>query len=309
MPEDQFVTLPSGCRICYHVFGALTDPAILIVSGGSTAMTQKTDAHFVRLLLRPPGSPHPLCVVRFDHRDTGRSSAYPRRDDDDGEPAYGLEAMVGDAVGLIGHLGLTRVHLVGMSLGGPIAWLAAARLPGVVRSLALFLTSPVGRQPEPGDALPPVKSEGRDLLADAFALPADLGDDEEAWVDGYSRLDLALAAVAPTDEDRAVSRNQSEVTYRREKDSGTLWTRWNHAGASGGRWPRETLRRIRCPTVVVAAAGDQIFPIEHARALRDDVAGATLVVLEDCGHEMPRRIQPRLAEAILENVGRAERSG
>ena len=46
-------------------------------------------------------------------------------------------------------------------------------------------------------------------------------------------------------------------------------------------------------------AKDQLFPIQHAEALRDDVDEATLVVLNDCGYELPKRVRQQMAEDIL----------
>ena len=299
--EDLFVTLPSGCRICYQVFGNPSDPAILLLQGHSCAMTQKT-GNLVRLL-NPPAQPH--YIVRFDHRDTGLSTSFPKSDD--GEPVYTLSDMADDVVGLVRHLKLDRVHLVGLSLGGPISWLAASRLPSIVSSLALFVTSPVGRNQNATDNLPLLHYEGQYLLGEAFDLPDDL-DDDEGWINTYTRLDLALSSKPPTEAERAESRRESEITYRREKQSGTMWTKNNHSDASGARWPREALAHITCPTVVVHAAKDQIFPREHAEALRDDVRGATLVVVEDCGHELPHRVRPFLAETILANAKKGEQA-
>lgn len=297
--EDLFATLPSGCRICYRVAGNPTDPAILIISGHSVAMTQKIDE--LAALLNPADDPH--YVVRYDHRDTGLSTSYPRPAD--GSPAYALTAMVDDALGLIAHLRLAGVHIVGTSLGGAIAWQVAARAPELARSLALVLTSPVGRQQLPRDKLPPLNLEGSWLLGEAYGFPVDR-DDHEGWVDLYVRLDLCLAVRPPTEAERAESRREAEVTYRRERESGTMWTKHNHSGASGVRWPRELLKEVKCPTVVVHAERDQLFPLAHAEALRDDVKGATLVVLEDCGHEMPQRVRRKLAAVILENARKGE---
>ncbi|KAI1192379.1 alpha/beta-hydrolase [Nemania serpens] len=300
-PEDLFASLPSGPRLCYQVFGNPSDPAILIIAGHATVMTQKTDG-LVRLLLGPPESPR--FVIRYDHRDTGLSTSFAKASGD--APVYTLSALADDAVGLIRHLGLDGVHLVGTSLGGPIAWQVAARLPDLTRSLALVLTSPTGRQQLPSDGLPPLHLEGQWLLGEAFSVPED-PDDDEAWIKSYMSMDLALATQPPTEAERAESRRESEVTYRRERQSGTIWTKQNHSDASGPRWPRELLREITCPTAVVHAGKDQIFPMGHAEALRDDVPGATLVVLEDCGHEIPHRVRRRLADAILANVEKGER--
>ena len=144
MADDQFVLLPSGCRICYQVFGNPLDPAILLISGHNTAMTQKSD-ELVRLLSPPE---YRCFIIRFDHRDTGLSTAFRKHDD---EQAYSLQDMVDDVVGLIRHLNLQSVHFTGMSMGGPLAWQTVAQLPDVARSLALAFTSPVGRQQIPSD--------------------------------------------------------------------------------------------------------------------------------------------------------------
>ncbi|KAK5625620.1 hypothetical protein RRF57_001336 [Xylaria bambusicola] len=297
MAEELFVTLPSGCQICYQVFGNRSDPAILIISGHGSAMTQKTD-EIVRLL-SPPDDPH--FVIRYDHRDTGRSTSFSQSPD--GEPVYTLKEMADDAIGLAEHLALDSFHVIGISLGGPMAWQVAARLPDRVRSLALVLTSPTGRQLNPSDILPPLHLEGQWLLGEAFSVPEDR-DDHEAWIETYMRLALALATQPPTEAEIAEARRECEVTYHRERESGTMWTKFNHSGASGPRWPRELLKQVRCPTVVVHAAKDQVLPMGHGEALRDDVEGATLVVLEDCGHELPHRVRHRVVDAILTNAKR-----
>ena len=298
-PEDLFVSLPTGCRICYRISGNLSDPAILIVQGHGCAMTQKTGD--LARLLSPPDHPH--CVIRFDHRDTGLSTSFPPSTDE--RLVYTLSDMADDVVGLVRHLKLDRVHLVGLSLGGPISWLAASRLPGIVSSLALVVTSPVGRNQNSTDNLPLLHYEGQYLLGEAFDVPDD-PDDDEGWINMYTRLDLALSTQPPTEAERAESRRESEITYRREKENGTLWTKNNHSDASGQRWPREALEIISCPTVVVHAAKDQIFPLEHSKALRDGVKGATLVIMEDCGHEMPHRVRQFLVDTILANAKKGE---
>ncbi|KAH8156158.1 hypothetical protein CIB48_g12087 [Xylaria polymorpha] len=240
-------------------------------------MTQKDE------LVRRFNSPdNPRFVVRYDHRDTGLSTSFTKTSDD--FPVYSLDDLVDDAVGLIEHLNLDGVHL--------IAWPSSSQAQSGVNKL-------------PTISCRPVHLEGQWLLGEAFSVPEDK-DDDEGWIQSYMSMDLALATKPPTEAERAESRRDSEVTYRREKESGTMWTKYNHSDASGPRWPRESLKLIRCPTVVIHAAKDQIFPMKHGEALRDEVEGATLVVLEDCGHEVPHRVRQQLSDAILANVEKGE---
>ena len=70
-------------------------------------------------------------VVTFDHRGVGAS---------EGQPPYKVEQWAADALQLIDHLGLDRVHLVGHSTGGTIAQVLAADHSDRVASLVLGAT-------------------------------------------------------------------------------------------------------------------------------------------------------------------------
>ena len=47
---------------------------------------------------------------------------------------------------------------------------------------------------------------------------------------------------------------------------------------------RPLLGKIRCPTLVIAGRQDQLMPLEMLKELADGIPGATLTVIEDCGH-------------------------
>ena len=59
------------------------------------------------------------------------------------------------------------------------------------------------------------------------------------------------------------------------------------------------------PALVVHGALDPCFPVEHGEALRAAVPGATLVVLEDAGHELPVARWPEFVAALLAHTGPA----
>jgi pimeloyl-ACP methyl ester carboxylesterase len=76
-------------------------------------------------------------VIRYDHRDTGRSVTYWPE-----PPPYTSTDLVGDAAGVLDAYGLPSAHVVGVSAGGAFAQLLALDFPDRVRSLALISTSP-----------------------------------------------------------------------------------------------------------------------------------------------------------------------
>src|SRR6476469_5284345 len=75
-------------------------------------------------------------VIRYDHRDTGRSISYPP-----GAPGYGSIDLVNDAAGVLAALDRPSAHVVGISMGGAIAQLLALGYPDSVDSLTLISTT------------------------------------------------------------------------------------------------------------------------------------------------------------------------
>ena len=81
-------------------------------------------------------------VLRYDNRDTGASTAYPP-----GEPAYGGDDFVRDAIAVLDGYGIERAHVAGMSAGGAVAQLLAANFPDRVLTLTAISTTDAGGPP------------------------------------------------------------------------------------------------------------------------------------------------------------------
>jgi pimeloyl-ACP methyl ester carboxylesterase len=69
------------------------------------------------------------------------------------------------------------------------------------------------------------------------------------------------------------------------------------------RW-RERLPQITAPTLVVHGAADPFFPVGNAQALAREIPGATLLVLDGVGAELPRRAHAQVATAMLAHTAR-----
>lgn len=63
---------------------------------------------------------------------------------------------------------------------------------------------------------------------------------------------------------------------------------------------RPHLKDIPCPTAVIAGREDAIMPVEVVKELADGIPGASLTVIEDCGHvaalEQPAKVLAALVE-------------
>jgi pimeloyl-ACP methyl ester carboxylesterase len=113
------VTLP-GVTIAYDVFGPDTGEPVVLVCGLSQP------AVGWQLAMVPALTGAGYRVVTFDNRGVAPSSSPPA--------PYTIDNMVDDTVGLLEHLGLGAVHLVGYSMGGWIVETLAYQHPGRVRS-------------------------------------------------------------------------------------------------------------------------------------------------------------------------------
>ena len=120
-----------GVELCTEPFGDPSDPPILLVMGSGASMLWWEDGFCRRL------AEGGRFVIRYDHRDTGRSVTY-----EPGHPAYTGADLVADAAGVLDAYGIPAAHVVGVSAGGGIAQQLALAQPDRVRSLVLISTSP-----------------------------------------------------------------------------------------------------------------------------------------------------------------------
>src|SRR3954454_5762514 len=121
----------NGVELCAEAFGDPGNPPILLVMGGGGSMLWWEEG-FCRML-----ADGARFVIRYDHRDTGRSVTY-----EPGHPEYTGADLVADAAGVLDAHGIQTAHIVGVSAGGAFAQLLALGFPKRVLSLALISTSP-----------------------------------------------------------------------------------------------------------------------------------------------------------------------
>jgi pimeloyl-ACP methyl ester carboxylesterase len=233
-------------------------------------------------------------VIRYDHRDTGRSVTY-----EPGAPPYTGADLAADALGVLDALGVQRAHLVGMSMGGALAQVAAIGHPDRVASLTLISTSPAVAGPEPRD-LPPMSSQS----AARFAVDQPEWSDREAVIDYLVHLARASAG-DPARFDEAEFRAFAGRVVDRSNNIESAMR--NHDRIDGGEPSTGTLGDLSVPVLVVHGACDPVFPLEHARALVGEIPGARLLTLEGTGHELPRPDWDTVVPAIVEHTSQGQR--
>jgi pimeloyl-ACP methyl ester carboxylesterase len=261
----------NGVDLCVQEFGAPTDPGILLIGGAASSMDWWEDEFCQRIAA---GGRR---VVRYDLRDTGRSTASPA-----GKPDYTGQDLVDDVAALVDALDLAPAHLVGISMGGGIAQQVTVDHPDKIATLTLMSTSPAGPGgPDKPDLPPPAPR-----IAASFAEPPPNPD----WTDRTATIDHMVAGLKPfaggygVDEPRV----RAIVTRMYDRTTDISASQTNHWILDGGdRSVREQLGGVTAPTLVIHGTDDPLLPIAHAEALTREIPGATLLPLAGVGHEYP----------------------
>lgn len=257
-------------------FGEPTAPAILMIMGATASMLWWPDA-LCRSLARTG-----RFVIRYDNRDTGRSTTYAP-----GPPPYTIDDMADDAIAILDGYELEQAHLVGMSLGGMIAQLAALKHPRRVRSLTLIGSAAFD---EDDPDLPPLEPA---LLAHFATLETLDWQDRAAIVDFH--VESYRISAGPTARfDAARARRLAEQEHDRAVDPRSAL---NHSMLGGGEAWAGRLSDIRVPALVIHGRHDPINSLAHGVKLAAALSSARLVEL-DAGHELNEKDWDRIVEEI-----------
>ncbi len=237
-------------------------------------------------------------VILFDNRDIGLSAKFdawgranlaaaswrrmlhlPVRS------AYLLDDMADDTVGLLDALGIERCHVVGLSMGGMIAQLMAARHPERIRALTLMMTTSGARR------LPGPTMKARAALMSRPTDPRDM----ESVLENTAQLLTAIGSAAfPTDA--ALQRERLARNLRRSYHPQGMARQLQAIMASADRTP--LLAQISAPTLVIHGRADPLVPVAHGIDLAKRIPGARLDLIAGLGHDLPAALVPRFAASI-----------
>jgi pimeloyl-ACP methyl ester carboxylesterase len=277
----------NGVELCTEPFGDPPDLPILLIQGLGASMLW-CDEGFCRTL-----SNGGRFVIRYDHRDTGRSVTY-----EPGHPGYTGGDLVTDAAGVLDAYGIASAHVVGVSAGGAFAQLLALEFPDYVRSLVLISTTAA----TPGDRDLPAPTEEFRRFFSTATVDWSKSDSVLDYVVCYSKM--LAGDKRPFDEARMRNLVRRDIERARDFSAGR-----NHDLLTEGESSSAPLSSITAPTLVIHGSADPMFPIEHGEALAHEIPAARLLRLNSAGHGIDPADRETIAAAIIDHTAAAAPAG
>lgn len=301
-PISQSQIPANGLVFDVEEFGAAGAPPVLLIMGLGMPAAAWPDEFCERL------AGHGLRVIRFDNRDSGRSSriATIRRIRIRLEfvrallrlpvsAPYTLDDMAADAAGLLTALGIERAHVVGASMGGMIAQVLAARYPQRVASLTSIMAST-------GNPSPRMALGDRRALRAIMNRPRDI-DDHETLTE-HLMMVFGVIGSPGYRTDPAVMRAHLQRVALRGYDPRGSERQLLAILASGDR--RASLAHITAPTLVIHGADDPLVPVAAGVDTAKHIRGAQLKVIPGMGHDFAPALQPLIVDAIAAHIRAAQ---
>jgi pimeloyl-ACP methyl ester carboxylesterase len=278
---DRYVDVAPGVRLWADEDGPPESPPLLLVMGIDASAAVWPEPFLARLARHHH-------VLRYDHRDTGRSTGV------FDEHPYAFTDLAGDAIAVLDAFGVERAHVAGISLGGMVVQLLLLDHPDRLLTATMIATSALGAGftakpgalglPGPDPKLltlgpPPDDTAGRDAVV--------------AW--RVERWRLLCGDVLPFDAEEFRLVEEKAIAHAGRHDNSLNQLRAAVTGLERGA----ELGKVSTPALVVEAPEDPVFPPPHSGYLADAIPSARLVTVPGMGHALSGAILGRLGTAIL----------
>lgn len=275
-------------HIAYETTGGGSAGAVILIRGQGSQMIQWPETFYGAF------SNEGFLTVRFDNRDTGLSGKVDDLTDQELEalrdriktgekidPPYTMDDMALDVIRLMDGLGIETAHIVGISMGGFIAQLLAAKHASRVQSMTSIMSRSGIVDVGLIDTLWSVR-----ISREAYI---------QEWVDAIRRFG-SKKYFAGDDFSRRMAEAVFDRCYCPEGANRHLLAIYSREDT------REWVKTIAVPTLVVHGDGDVLIPPEYGKETADLIPGAAFHLIEGMGHDIPPALGGPLAEVVLRHI-------
>jgi pimeloyl-ACP methyl ester carboxylesterase len=278
----------SRIEIAYEASGSGEAGVVILIRGQGTQLIHWPESFYEAFATRG------FLTIRFDNRDTGLSSKFDgiagreleelkRRlaAGEEIDPPYTMDDMALDVLDLMDGLGIDKAHIAGISMGGLIAQLLAAKYPSRVLSMASIMSGSGPANPTLVDTLWSVRRSRERFIQEWVEYVRQFGSKKYFAGDEYSRR-LAAAAFDRCYSPDGANRQLLAIFCRKN--------------------PREWAKTISVPTLVVHGADDLLIPPAMGKETAELISGATFQLIDGMGHDTPPGLGKPLAEIVLTHI-------
>jgi len=275
-------------EIAYETSGSGDAGVILLIRGQGTQLTHWPESFYQAFSNRG------FKTIRFDNRDTGLSEKFDRiagrelealkqriAAKEEINSPYTMEDMALDVVDLMEGFDIDKAHIVGISMGGRIAQVLAAKYPSRVLSMTSIMSTSRSVDPSHIDTLWSVRRSREGFIEEWVEYIREFGSKKYFEGDDYSRRVAAEAFDRCYSPDGA---NRQLLAMYATKNT------------------RNLVKTISVPTLVVHGAGDLLIPPAWGRETADLIPGATFKLIDGMGHDTPPGLGKLLTEVVLEHI-------
>ncbi|MHA6796242.1 alpha/beta fold hydrolase [Pseudonocardia bannensis] len=288
---ERFVDVAPGVRLWAEDFaphGGVDGTAepLLLVMGANASGLAWPDPLIEQLAERHR-------VIRYDHRDTGRSTwAFDER-------PYAISDLADDAIAVLDAFGIERAHVVGMSMGGILVQLMLLDHPDRLLSATVLCTTALGSglaraddTEVAGSPAPPGPDPALLALWQEMGRPRDR-EAEIAWRVEHWRLLNGTGTPFEAGEFRALE--ERVIAHAGRHDNPAAHARAAQTGLDRGA----ELAGVEVPTLVIEAPEDPVNPPPHSGHLSRALGRGRLVRVPGMGHALNSTVVAPVAAAIL----------
>jgi pimeloyl-ACP methyl ester carboxylesterase len=277
--------LANGIIIEYEEYGKKTDPVLILIRGLGSQLIhwpQNLISGFTEVGYR---------VIIFDNRDIGLSARCPKdgfsydkenivKTIDAGKnvvPAYSLDDMALDIIGLMDTIGIDKAHIFGMSLGGAITQVLLINHQARILSAVIVMSSSKLSDQSRIKKIALQHTSKYEYIENAVSENKLWGNSSFPVSENYVR-DVSGRAFDRGAESEAVNRQASAVY------------------SFGDR--REALKATNLPCLVIHGEDDVLVLPEEGKEISSLIKDSEIKIIGGMGHE----ITPLLSSTIINLV-------
>ena len=286
----------NGISLEVEDHGAKTDPTLILIRGLGTQLVHWPGT-FVQGLVKAG-----FRTITFDNRDVGLSQRCPApgvpEDPDEigarlaaGEdiaPAYTLDDMARDVIGLMDALNIERAHIFGISMGGGIAQILAIHHPERLLTDTIVMT-----------ACRPLldRAHRAEIVPRLLVYPATLEEAQDNLVGEYASFGSPGFPLPEAD-----IRGLARLAWSRGSDVAGINRQLLATMAAQDRRP--DLGKVTTPCLVIHGVDDTLVPVEFGAEIAAHIAGSEYHAIKGMGHIITPLLAPRIVSLVSDFIKR-----